>query len=216
MPFGTRRFLTAGGRTSPSTQIIFSLDSTTEATGVTISNDTNGNTVLGNGSFGTSTTGLRTNTGTGTFPNAPMVVELTPGRVYTIAVLQDRSASNPSNHFPRASTSNDSADLVLRYGKLSSLANPPEQNTETLFTLTLDEDDMGSAEPVSGVITYENAPFVDNKIIVQEGFSVPTTHANFLDLTGGGSLHTAKGLYVRGVGITGGKFGVSVTEGYFL
>lgn len=233
MSFGTRRFLTAGGRNNPSTILTFT-GSGDKCESVTIENDTNGNTVLGNGSY-SSTNDLRTNTGTG-LVNGPMVVELTPGRVYTIAIIKDHSGTT-SSKTPRVLTNvdTDTASLTLRYGNLSSLNNPPFQNINTAFSNGFGADQLGSGEPAlegpndgSGNPTpparflFENAPFVDDKIIVASGFAVDNTHDDFLPLTGGGSRHTAKGLYVRfsvaqsGTSSAGAHMKVSVTEGYFL
>ena len=232
MSFGTRRFLTAGGRNNPSTIITFS-GTIDKCEQVTIENDTNGNTVLGNGTFN-SFNDLRTNTGTGGV-NAPMVVELTPGRVYTIAIIKDHSGTG-TQRMPNVSTNvaTDTANLALRYGNLSSLNNPPPQNLNTAIEREFDNDDIGSGEPAlegpndgSGnptppaIFLFENAPFVDDKIIVASGFAVDNTHDDFLALTGGGSRHTAKGLYVRysvAQSSNGGegRMRVSVTEGYFL
>ena len=94
MSFGTRRFLTAGGRNNPSTIITFS-GTIDKCEQVSIENDDNGNTVLGNGTY-SSQNDLRTNTGTGGV-NMPMVVELTPGRVYTIAIIKDHSGKTSIN-----------------------------------------------------------------------------------------------------------------------
>ncbi len=221
MSFGTRRFLTAGGRNNPSTIITFrgSIDKCEQ---VTIENDTNGNTVLGNGSY-SSSNDLRTNTGTGGV-NMPMVVELTPGRVYTIAIIKDHSGLTGTQRVPNVSTNvaTDTANMALRYGNLSSLNNPPPQNLNTAFEREFDDDDIGSGEPEgTSTFLFDDAPFVDGKIIVSTGFAVDNTHDDFLDLSGGGSRHTAKGLYVRySVAQSGnaatGRMRVSVTEGYFL
>ena len=83
MPFGSRRSLTSGtGRIGEPTEIIFK-GGVDRCEQVEISNDSNGNTVLGNGGYN-SFNNLRSNIGTGSFSNAPMVVELTPGRQYII------------------------------------------------------------------------------------------------------------------------------------
>jgi len=232
MSFGTRRFLTAGGRNNPSTIITFT-GSIDKCENVAIENDSNGNTVLGNGAFN-SQTHLRTNTGTGN-ANMPMVVELTPGRVYTIAIIKDHSVSN-SQKVPQVLTNvdTDTATLELRYGNLSRLNSPPPLNLNTAFSNEFGSDEIGSGEPAlegpndgsdnptpPARFLFDNAPFVDDKIIVASGFAVDNTHSNFLDLSGGGSRHTAKGLYVRFSVTQSGnaataRMKVSVTEGYFL
>ncbi len=222
MSFGTRRFLTAGGRNNPSTILTFS-GTIDKCELVTIENDTNGNTVLGNGSYSSSNhLPLAKPTGTGGV-NAPMVVELTPGRVYTIAIIKDHSGSDALK-MPQVDTNVDTASAILglRYGNLSSLSNPPFQNTETLIEREFGESDIGSGEPDSNFrFLFEDAVFTDDKIIVASGFAVDNTHNDALPLTGGGSNHTKKGLYVRfsvaqsGGGATG-RMKVSVTEGYFL
>lgn len=211
MPFGSRRFLSGGsGRVGEPTEIIFK-GGVRACTIAEISNDSNGNTVLGNGSFN-SFNNLRTNIGTGSFSNAPMVVELTPGRNYIIKIIRDQSMENDARYVPQVDTNVAATDATLDvfYGNLTSLSNPPEQNANSLLNRQFDQEDISSLEPVlrgpndgSGNptpparFTFEDAGWINNEIVLAEGFSVDNSHDDFLGLVGGGSNHTAKGLYCR-------------------
>ena len=234
MSFGSRRFLSGSGRTRTATTMTFTGGGNLNCSTVSI-NDTDGNTVLGTGTY-TSNNNLPTNLGTGGFVNAPMVVQLTPGRVYSIAIIRDHTSGNVNSHVPQVQTNvdTDEAILELRYGNLSSLNNPPEQNLNTLLYKKFDDQDLSSEEPVllgpndgngnptpPAIFKYNNAGWIDDKIILAEGFSVDTTHDDNLGLTGGGSNHTPKGLYVRfnvaqSSNGASARMKVSVTEGYFL
>lgn len=225
MSFGSRRFLTAGGRFTESTIIDF--QGTVDKCDTIGISDPNGNTLLGTGSFNTSNHQV-TNAGGGNV-NAPMVVTLTPGRVYTIAILKDHSGSI-DQHTPQVETNviTDTASITLRYGNLAA-GQPPFTDQNTHFTLELDEHEIGSGEPEltgpndgSGNPTqpaffrFDNAPFVNDKIIVAEGLSVDNTHSEFTST----SNSTRKGLYVKfnvaqSSNGGSGRMRVSVTEGYF-
>lgn len=209
MPFGSRRFLSSGsGRVGEATEIIFK-GSVNACTIAEISNDSNGNTQLGNGTF-SSQFNLPTNIGTGGFVNAPMVVELTPGRNYVIKIVRDQSMANTARYVPQVSTNVAGADPTLDvfYGNLSSLSNPPEQNLNSLLNKQFDNEDLSSAEPITPIqpgtgqileyrFQFDNAGWINNEIILAEGFNVPNSHGDGLGLSGGGSTHTPKGLYCR-------------------
>lgn len=207
MPFGSRRSLTSGiGRLGGVTEILFK-GSIEECTIAEISNDSNGNTVLGNGSFN-SNSHLPSSAGTGGFPNAPMVVELTPGRVYIIKIIRDQSGGT-GTYVPQILTNVDPSSaprLDVFYGNVTRLSNPPEQDEGSLLSRIFRQADLGSGEPVlSGPaggdgnptppaqFTFDNAGWVNNEIVLAEGFSVPNSHGDGI----GGVESTPKGLYCR-------------------
>ena len=228
MSFGSRRFLGGSGRFSPPTLLEF-IGLGANTTGqVIISNDVNGNTVLGDGTFN-SGTHLRTNLGTGGFPNAPMLVELNPGRVYTIKILKQTTGTI----VPRVETNvaATTASLNLRYARMTSLSNSPEVYADTRASRLLGAGDIGDDEPEylgdndgNGNptppvrFTFEDAGWNSaNELIVATGMNVPTTDNNF---GWSESNHTAFGLVVNhsvAQASNGGsaRMIVSVSEGYF-
>ena len=229
MSFGSRRFLGGSGRFSPPTLLEFVGAGANTTTQVIISNDVNGNTVLGNGTFNTNTH-LRTNLGTGGFANAPMLVELNPGRVYTIKILKQTTGTI----VPRVETNvaATTATLNLRYARLRSLNNPPELYIDTRESRLLGATDIGDDEPeylgandgsgnptpAPARFTFEDAGWnSDNELIVATGMNVPTTDS---DLGWTGTNHTAFGLVVNhsvAQSSSGGsaRMIVSLSEGYF-
>jgi len=228
MSFGSRRFLGGSGRFSPPTLLEF-IGAGGNTTGqVIISNDDNGNTVLGNGTFN-SATHLRTNVGTG-MANRPMLVELSPGRVYTIKILKQTTGTI----VPRVETNvaATTASLNLRYARMTRLSNPPELYEDTRASRLLGAEDLGDDEPeyfgandgsgnptpAPARFTFEDAGWNSaNELIVATGMNVPTTDS---DLGWSGSNHTAFGLVVNhsvAQSSNGGsaRMIVSVSEGYF-
>lgn len=225
MSFGSRRFLSGSGRTRTATTMTFTGGGNLNCSTVSI-NDTDGNTVLGTGTY-TSNNNLRTNVGTGGFVNAPMVIELTAGRVYSIAVTRTGSGYDS---VPRVRTQTNvnatNATITLRYGRVIRLSNPPELFADIDAQLQLggfSGQDLSSNEPYDGGtfsdFVFDNAGWSNDRIIVVEGLSVPTTDADFS--SGESSNHTAIGLSVNfnvaQSGFTASAvMAVEVTEGYFL
>ncbi len=193
MPFGSRRFLT-GGASIP-TRISFSGD-VNNCGRTTITDDFNGNTVLGNGSYSATNDLVHSAGGPGGFSNAPMVILLTPNRNYTIVIL--RTDGKPNVDTNVAATT---ANLQINYGRVVGLSNPPYSygtGDSPLANTTFAGGDIGSGEPDAGyTFTFDNAPWVDNKIVMVQGLSVLTTH----NATSGsiGANHTPYGLSVNWV-----------------
>ena len=222
MSFGSRRFLSSAGRYSPATQILFT-GVVGDHTQATISNDVNGNTVLGNGSY-SSADDLVSSAGTGGFSNAPMNILLTPDRVYTIKIIRDTSeGSDRPWPYVKTNVAATTASLDIRYSRINGLANPPESFPETLAEYEFGTDEIGSGEPtVDGSVRtflFDNAPWVNDKIILVEGLSVISDY-NSTDGETYGSTHTPLGLNVDFTVAQSSNAGtpkvlIEVTEGYF-
>ena len=167
MPFGSRRFFTGRSINPAITTITF--DSPQGAgssqpkhyTSASVSGDTAGNTLLGNGTytstmFGTGVADVAKGVTGG--PNNPIVVPLTEGRTYTVrlrkTLLQTLSggghpsASYPFQVFaPSLTTTNGDSDpanvvsatpqIFFRYTRVRNNSGPPAyESTSNFFTLT--------------------------------------------------------------------------------
>ena len=155
MPFGSRKFLGSGGPYRVPTIIRFSRAHGGSSTplnmnSMTISNDDNGNTVLGNGSY-LAQNNLRTTVGTGYSSNVPMNCELTAGRVYTIKITECELATTISGGPDIDDFGDDEPTLTLHYGYLTRLANLPELYADD-FTLRI--DDYGADQVITGSNPY--------------------------------------------------------------
>ena len=195
MSFGSRRFLSSAGRYSPATQILFT-GVVGDHTQATISNDVNGNTVLGNGSY-SSADDLVSSAGTGGFSNAPMNILLTPDRVYTIKIIRDTSeGSDRPWPYVKTNVAATTASVDVRYSRITNLSNPPEGFADVGAIHSFGTSDIGSGEPtVDGSVRtflFDDAPWVDNKINMIQGLFVPTTDNN--TSVSIGSNHTPLGI----------------------
>lgn len=212
MPFGSRRMLSSAGPTRTAT--VITTTGTDFCISSSISNDVDGNTQLGNGSY-SSVNDLRTSTGTGGFSNVPMVIELTPGRVYSLALVKEGSGTSA---YPSIRQRNDgvlSASINFHYARMVRLNNPPFIVQDQRAGGSV--GNIASFEPVDGVFTFENEAWVNNRLILANGFAVPTTDD---DLPVGtiGTVHTSIGLFAtfNNSGLKNARVKFEVKEGYFF
>jgi len=194
MSFGSRRFLT-GGTSSIPTRILFD-GSVRSYTTAAISDDVNGNTVLGNGSY-RSADDLLTNVGTGGFSNCSMNILLTPNRYYNINIIRDTSeGSDRPWPYVKTNVAATTASVDVRYSRITNLSNPPEGFADVGAIHSFGTSDIGSGEPtVDGSVRtflFDDAPWVDNKINMIQGLFVPTTDNN--TSVSIGSNHTPLGI----------------------
>ena len=217
MPFGSRRFFTGRSINPAVTTITF--DSPQGAgssqpkhyTSATVSGDTAGNTLLGNGTY----TSTMFGTGVADLPkgvtggaNNPIVVPLTEGRTYTVrlrkTLLQTLSggghpsASYPFQVFaPSLTTTNSDSDpanvvsatpqIFFRYTRVRNNSGPPAyESTSNFFTLT----NHDRSSDVMGGTSADDA-MVSDTLTINQNFAVADGDN---DTASGGTGFTAKGL----------------------
>lgn len=168
MPFGSRRIFGASG--TQTTPTIIEWGGTDFFKTATVSNDINGNTVLGNGTYSVAT--LPGDGPTAGFINSPMVIELTPGRVYSFAFT--RSGSGTSS-VPRVISSVDTGAVIsLHLASIANLSNPPFVVRDQIAGGSLGA--LSSDEPVASgsdfLYRFNNEPWVNDRKVTAEAVAL--------------------------------------------